>query len=346
MKFRYFIFIFIICLLIPGCEKLFFEPDPANTPENNFEIFWKNFNNYYAQFQIRNINWDSVYTFTRPHITTATTDRELFGILSNIILLLDDMHTTLYTPYGNVFWKSQARGIYPSSKFINPCNYIVCGAAQNAIIESRMCKNNNIGYLNIFTFDGEGSMSLFDDRYLLIDDILKQFKDTKGLLIDVRWNGGGNSGNSELVDSRFADQKRVYTRFQVKNGPGKNDFSEWKTRSISPNGSFHYTKPVVVLTSRATCSAAEDFVMAMQVFPQVTIVGDTTGGGIGNPIFQELPNSWTYRLSTKIGATAGGYIIEGKGIPPDVPIITTVADSLRGVDRIVEKGIEIIERTH
>jgi carboxyl-terminal processing protease len=346
MKFRFFIFILLIFLLIAGCEKLFFEPDPENTPENNFEIFWKDFDNYYAQFQIRNINWDSVYTVTRTHITAATTDRELFGILSNLVLLLNDMHTTLYTPYGDVFWSSQARGIYPSSKLINPCKYIACGATQNAIIESRMCKNNNIGYLNIYTFTGDGSMSLFDDRYLLIDDILKQFKDTKGLLIDVRWNGGGNSGNSELVASRFADQKRVYTRFKMKDGPGKNDFSEWKTRSISPNGSFQYTKPVVVLTSRATCSAAEDFVMAMQVLPQVTIVGDTTGGGIGNPIFRELPNGWTFRLSTKVGATADGHIVEGNGIPPDVPVTTTVADSLRGADRIIEKGIEILESAH
>ena len=326
-----------------GCEKLFFEPDPANTPENNFEIFWKDFDLYYAQFQIRNINWDSVYAGTRPHISSATTERELFGTLSNIVSMLDDMHTSLYTPLGDVYWRSRAQGVYPSRKFINPCKYIVCGSNQATIMESRMCKNKNIGYINIYTFEGSGSSSLFDDRYLLIDDILQQFKDTKGLLIDVRWNGGGNSGNAELVASRFADQKRVYTKFLMKNGPGKNDFSEWKTRSISPNGSFHYTKPVIVLSSRGTSSAAEDFVMAMQVLPQVTIVGDTTGGGIGNPIFRELPNAWTYRLSTKIGATAEGSIIEGKGIPPDVPVITTIADSLRGVDRIVEKGIELIE---
>jgi C-terminal processing protease CtpA/Prc len=58
-----------------------------------------------------------------------------------------------------------------------------------------------------------------------------------------------------------------------------------------------------------------------------------------------LPNGWTYRLSTGIGATTDGYIIEGKGIPPDIPVLTTVADSINGIDRIVEKGIEIIENS-
>jgi len=42
-------------------------------------------------------------------------------------------------------------------------------------------------------------------------------------------------------------------------------------------------------------------------------------------------------------ANADGFIIEGTGIPPDMPVLTTVADSTNGVDRIVEKGIEVIE---
>ena len=45
----------------------------------------------------------------------------------------------------------------------------------------------------------------------------------------------------------------------------------------------------------------------------------------------------------EIAATAGGYIIEGKGIPPDIPILTTAARFINGIDRIFEKGIEIIE---
>jgi C-terminal processing protease CtpA/Prc len=80
----------------------------------------------------------------------------------------------------------------------------------------------------------------------------------------------------------------------------------------------------------------------MQSMPHVTIVGDTTGGGVGSPIFRELPNGWTYRLSTMIEADAQGRIIEGSGIIPDVPLRTSVTDSTNGIDRILEKGIEII----
>jgi C-terminal processing protease CtpA/Prc len=115
--------------------------------------------------------------------------------------------------------------------------------------------------------------------------------------------------------------------------------------TIEPEGSYQFLKPVVVLTSRATMSSAEMFVMAMQNLPQVTIVGDTTAGGVGNPIFRELPNGWTYRLSTGITADAQRRIIEGVGIFPDVSVITTAADSANGIDRMLEKGIEIIKNS-
>jgi C-terminal processing protease CtpA/Prc len=196
------------------------------------------------------------------------------------------------------------------------------------------------------TFSGQGEgLTIADSRYLVIDEILSQWKNMKGIIIDVRWNSGGNSVNAETVAGRFADQLRVYSYRRQKIGPGKDDFSPWKSSSIEPKGSYQFLKPVVVLTSRATSSSAEMFVMAMQVLPNVTIVGDTTGGGVGNPIFRELPNGWSYRLSTEIEADAQGRIVEGAGVVPDVPVLTTVADSANGIDRMLEKGIEIIRKS-
>jgi C-terminal processing protease CtpA/Prc len=137
----------------------------------------------------------------------------------------------------------------------------------------------------------------------------------------------------------------VYSYRRQKIGPGKDNYSSWKSSFIGPKGSYQFLKPVVVLTSRATSSSAEMFVMAMQVLPNVTIVGDTTGGGVGNPIFRELPNGWSYRLSTEIEADAQGRIVEGVGVYPDVPVLTTAADSANGIDRMLEKGIEIIRKS-
>jgi carboxyl-terminal processing protease len=338
--------ILILLCAVYGCDTMFMAPDPSNTPETNFEIFWKDFDRYYAQFSLRRIDWDSVYTVYRPQITPTTSDRQLFNILSTIVYGINDMHVSLYTPLGDVYWKSMIPGSYPSRRIINACKYVQCGAPQNSLIEYRTCQNTDIGYMIIPTFSGQGEgLTIADPRYIVIDEILSQWKDMKGIVIDVRWNSGGNSINAETVAGRFADQSRVYSYRRQKIGSGKEDVSSWKSSAIEPKGSYQFLKPVVVLTSRATSSSAEMFVMAMQVLPNVTIVGDTTGGGVGNPIFRELPNGWTYRLSTEIEADAQGRIIEGVGVFPDVPVLTTPADSANGIDRILEKGIDIINKS-
>lgn len=338
--------ILISCIFILySCEAIFFEEDPENTPEENFEIFWKDFDMYYAQFKIRNIDWDSIYTVYRPQINSTTSDRELYNKLSEIIRFINDIHVTLYTPFGTVSY-SNIYFEYPSSKAVNLKNYTIFDPTQKYlnIIEYRDVRDYNIGYIYLETFDqtGKGTEAT-DDRYLVIDDVIKEFKNKEGIIIDIRDNGGGSSLNAELVACRFADKKRLFYRYYLKNGPGKDDFSYWYNRYIEPKGELQYLKPVVVLTSRETASSAEIFTLAMQVLSHVTIIGDTTSGGIGNPIPRELPNGWTYRLSTKVGATAESYIIEGKGIPPDIPVLTTVEDSINGIDRILEKGIDYIQ---
>lgn len=335
--------ILIFILAFYGCDTLLMEPDPHNTPEQNFEIFWKDFDRYYAQFPIRNIDWDSVYTLYRPQISSSTTDQQLFNLISGIIRGINDMHVDLHTPFGDVYWKSPVPGSYPSMRLINACKYIQCGSPQNSIIEYRTCKNSSIGYMIIPTFsDGTDGSSLTDERYLVIDEILSKWKDKQGIIIDLRWNQGGNGNNALMIAGRFADNSRVFAQYREKIGPGKLDFSQWKNSTVKPKGAYQFLKPVVVLTSRATASSAEIFVMAMQSLPYVTIVGDTTGGGVGSPVYRELPNGWTYRLSTRYYADAQQRIMEGVGLFPDVPVLTTATDSANGIDRILEKGIEII----
>lgn len=335
----------ILLFICVGCEEIFFEDNPPETSESNFELFWKDFDMYYAQFGIRNIDWDSVYSAIKP-LTVNITDRQLFSILSTEVSNLNDMHVSLCTPYGYSGWKGWGHGKYPSGKVINSCKYFSCGSfIKTAVLEYNEFKDHNIGYIAISTFSGTGSISNggYDDRYNCIDDILEKYKDKDAIVVDVRWNGGGNSLNARTIASRFADKKRLACRHRSKNGPGKNDFADWTSWYIGPEGPYQFTRPVVVLTSRLTSSSAEDFVMYMRELPNVFIVGDTTGGGTGNPVLRELPNGWNFRLSTAYAETADNKLVDGKGIIPDVVVQTSVADSIAGIDRIIEKGIEILK---
>jgi hypothetical protein len=338
--------IIVLLILCLSCEKIYFKDDPSNTPESNFELFWKDFDMYYAQFGIRKVNWDSVYTAIKPQ-TANITDRQLFYLLSGVVIKLNDMHVNLNSSYGSASWIGWGHGKYPSSKLINPCKYFKCGTFLNTkVFEYGDFKDINIGYIIIYTFSGviSGGTNLYDERYYFIDKILQELKSKDGIIIDVRWNTGGNATNAETVASRFADKKRLAFRNRTKNGPNRNDFSDWVNYYIEPKGSYQFTKPVVVLTSRLTSSSAEDYVMYMKEFPNVTIVGDTTGGGTGSPVFRELPNGWSYRISTAYAETADNKIVDGYGIVPDVTVQTSIADSVSGVDRIIEKGLEILKK--
>ena len=79
-------------------------------------------------------------------------------------------------------------------------------------------------------------------------------------------------------------------------------------------------------------------------FPYVTTVGDTSGGGSGNPLILQLPNQWTYWVPRWIEYTADLKIYEGIGLRPDIPVWISKADSLAGRDAILERALQILRR--
>ena len=90
-----------------------------------------------------------------------------------------------------------------------------------------------------------------------------------------------------------------------------------------------------MLTNRRTYSAANSFVMFLKGLPNVTIVGDRTGGGAGMPFNAELPNGWGIRFSACPMYDRQMQLTE-MGIDPDMKVDITDDDYQRGVDTIIE----------
>jgi carboxyl-terminal processing protease len=339
-------FIFILSLLIFGCEKIFFEENIDNTAQNNFEIFWNDFNRYYPFFEIKNINWDLMYDTYKPMVHDQTTDRQLFDIFSEMIRPLKDGHVILKSNFGDAnSYPMEIFDDYHSDKRISPQNYLASFNINNSNINYWNVKNHNIGYMSITTFNLKAETFVFADKsFLIIDEIIQNFKDKDGIIIDIRWNTGGYQPNFETIANRFTDKEVLYAKVKAKNGPGKNDFSDWVDWYIEPKGAIQYHEPVVLLTSRSTGSASEWFVLAMQTLPNVTTVGDTTNGSFSPQIYRELPNGWSYALSTQIVANSELKVFEGTGIPPDSVVLNTQSEIDNMKDSMLEKAIEIIEK--
>ena len=99
---------------------------------------------------------------------------------------------------------------------------------------------------------------------------------------------------------------------------------------------------VVVLTSGATLSAGEIFVMSMRAFPHVTVVGEATAGAHSDVLEKSLPNGWRFGLSNEVCFAHDGQVYEEVGIPPDVEV--EVSSKALGSDRdpVLDEALEIL----
>lgn len=323
--------------LITGCSN-FTVDDARSDPASIFNAFWSDMDKHYAYFEYKRIDWDSVKVSCQSKINNDTDDETLLDYFQEILNLLRDGHLNVWNQERYLYYDYRDNNA-PTPNWISHdalISYLADTTQVNNTLYYGRIRDANIGYLYIRNFWGSPS------DYDRIDEIITGFSDTKGMIIDVRNNGGGDSQNAEKIASRFADSSRLSMKFRRKNGPGHGDFTQWENHYIRPEGNA-YRKKVCVLINQTSFSSAEMFALFMKVIPQVTLVGDTTGGGGGNPITRELPNGWQYRFSTSQEVTPDMKQTENNGVYPDVAIWLTENEYDNKVDAILEKAIEVLK---
>ena len=165
---------------------------------------------------------------------------------------------------------------------------------------------------------------------------------TKGLIIDIRDNGGGFLTNVPELVGRFITEKTLGGYVCHKTGPGPEDFSEpFKIEYKPAKKHIQYLgKPIIVLTNRSCFSAANDFTSVMKSLPNVTILGARTGGGGGMPFNSELPNGWSVRFSSCPINNAQNELTEF-GINPDIEVHCDDIDLAKGKDAILDAALDL-----
>lgn len=327
----------LFILSMQSCDDSILGDAPGSTPIELFDQVWTDFDVTYSHFPLKTVDWDSVYSAYRPRINNRMTDSKLFDQIGSMLNTLEDGHVDLFgmgrrTSYMGWF-TGHPKNYYP--EIINE-RYLASKSETTAFTYG-ILGTGDYGYIYIKTFGGDrGDFETFGD-------ILSQLNDREGLVIDVRNNGGGSTNNSETIIRYFADSDPVFSFVRYKNGPGHNDFTDWKAQRLNPGESPVYLKPVVVLTNRRCYSTTESFILSMRVLPNVTVAGDTTGGGAGNPIFRELANGWTYRVPRWQQVTVDRRQYEGIGLFPDIPAWITPVDSANGRDAILEAAVNYLD---
>jgi hypothetical protein len=312
----------------------------STAPEANFEALWQGYDANYSFFELKKINWDSLHSVYRPQVTSGTLDVQLFQIMSSMLANLKDGHVNLLTPIGNYSYSGWWTP-YPAN-FLGVNSVVRYLAVDYGYPVSNLIRYgktaDSLGYLYIGSLS-QGDVNQWTNSINIIIDALK---DMRGVILDLRSNGGGSDTYGKIVASRFADENHVFSYVKWRNGAKHSDFTDYQALTIAPDGPRRFTKPVAVLTNRRCFSSTEETILMMKSFPQVKTIGDTSGGGSGNPLITQLPNGWTYWVPRWIEYTADKKVYEGTGLPPDIPIWISRADSIAGRDVILEKAIQFL----
>jgi hypothetical protein len=240
---------------------------------------------------------------------------------------------------------------------------------------SRKQKLGNVRYMQTTNRTSVITINSFASGGHLKKFFRKSFKfirknNIRNLVIDLRANGGGDISNYvsltkyirntsfKVADTAAAISKsfRPYTKYisagffntiglfllTKKGRDGRYHFGYWKRHIMRPKNKNHYTGDTYVLTNGLTFSASSLFASAVKGQPNVTLVGENTGGGWhGNSgiIIPDitLPNTKLRVRLPMFRLVQFDHVPKtGTGVVPDIYVGPTVESSRKDIDRKME----------
>lgn len=342
--------------------------EPILDPEYNFEVFWRSFDENYAFFDTHDVDWQAVYQQYRPRVNANTSNDSLYDILTEMISLLDDRHVSLegddyprrYSGHPGTLQKLLQKEL-PAGQHAN--RDAVIAIARSVVAEHYLRSSirdaiggqftwgwaaEGIGYFSVDAMAGyidDDEASLRDSLRLVdqtMDQVIRDLKDAKGIIVDARWNGGGEDSNALHIAGHFTNQQLLAFTKRAWKGDGLTPEQEV---FIPSHAVESYAGPVVYLCSSDTLSAAEIFSMAMMAMPNVTSLGEPTVGALSDTHSVYLPNGWLLRLSNEVYKAIDGKVYEGLGIPVDINLPPPEDSTLESYIRLgTDEAIALLQR--
>lgn len=193
------------------------------------------------------------------------------------------------------------------------------------------------------------------------DKVTKELDKAKGIIIDLRKNGGGSGEvalhlqkylTSENHFLNFAAETRINDGFGKAQGNWQKEYKNYflnkayrfeKPETIAVSDTIKRIKcPVVILIGRYTFSAAEDFLVNIYEVPyRPKLIGEETGGSTGSPlVIPGLPERGRARLcALRICYPISEKRFVNTGVKPDIEVKQTIEDYLNGKDVVLDRAI-------
>ncbi|TPV96671.1 MAG: S41 family peptidase [Myxococcales bacterium FL481] len=313
---------------------------------SNFASLWHLFDENYAYFDERGIDWPAVRDEQAGRLTPESSPEELFAVVEDTLLPLADGHVWVWDG-GSLGFLSGSMGElwnewavqYPGEPVTNPIDprrdfivdmrrhvvdEVLEGEGRSGLYDTLHWGwlADGVGYLNVHEMGAPDAGDLpIPEMLVAIDEamalVMADLASARKIVVDVRFNQGGRDTMGYAIAGWFTSESVLVSRKRAY------DDGRWTPDQdvvVEPRGDRSFVGPVVLLTSRNTISAAETFTLAMRALPQVTTVGTRTYGAFSDVLVRTLPNGWLVGLSNEVYEDPEGGVFEVVGVPPDVAV--------------------------
>lgn len=173
----------------------------------------------------------------------------------------------------------------------------------------------NIGVLRLSYFEQSEAGAR------MIDAAIGMLRDTDALIIDLRPNHGGGGATDEALLGHLSREPIPMAKIYWRTETGGTEVMQ-REPARPAGGPLYADKPVYVLVSHETGSAAEGFAYDLQAARRALLIGETTAGA-ANPSNRPFRLDYGFRVFIPTGRvvhpTTGGNW-EGVGVTPDVAV--------------------------
>ena len=195
-------------------------------------------------------------------------------------------------------------------------------------VETKMLPND-IAYVKVNEFGAKTSGELQTQLKTLMA------QKPKGIILDLRNNGGGYVHTAVDVASHFISRNKVLLveRF----GDGR------EQKVLTQGGGLATDIPLVVLINQGSASASEVVTGAIQDYKRGTIIGETSYGKGTGQIGYELSNEQgEARITIFRWLTPNGNWVHEKGITPDIEVKMTKEDRAAKLDPQLDAAVKAL----
>lgn len=361
-----------------------------------FQGFWDGMNYNYVFWSVDPTNWDDVYAQYKPKFVGLKTGDPTDD--AKAIELFKELSSTLIDHHMNISIKTENMAdevsFAPSANEITNRTYYhdmydkellyrvaqqnqASGRISNLVFEQQRPEPESERRLDMLSYliDGDIAYLTFNEFYITSTinyepqgpiaraynnfiEIINNTPSLKGVVIDVRQNGGGSTADFDYVVTPFLKTRTVFGYTRSKNGLGRLDYAPWAPMELDPKQNVFNRSldvPVVVLVDLNSVSMSEMSALALKQMPNGKVIGERTWGGHG-PLNSYFDVNYTGSFevgsnkiisvytSTWMGVDSEKNCYEGIGVKPNIEVLLDLDAMENGVDNQLERAISFIHK--